>query len=1313
EAFSIMQVRQQIADFIRDNKQGVLVVKIPTGGGKSLGLPWIIKEDILPSFPKIQTIMLEPLRAVTSSLREVLSEQVLGEPVGMKIGNDKGLNYHNERFTVATVGSAFGLIKKEKPNIVILDEFDLDQNGDVAIMHNQLYRSLQYARTNDEKMIVILPSATPDISNAKQFYGEFVMETVVVEDRMFDPDILEIDLGSSVADSFQGILSQYVSTLAVLCSEEGLIQGDKAFRIPKGKNVLCTVPSPMYFEKLERLLLGSVDLSKVEIVNVWSRSTKAEKQKLFSGGVPGMTTIFIATDLIRRGGTPEIYAAFPSGWQVRDFCDPSSGIEGVREERAAQSDYIQDEGRCSRKEKGLVIRSMDVNRPESGMTFLERKPLESFVLNLVHYGNLKTFRWWGDVSDEKIELAVSELKRLKAVQEDKGGYLFLTSLGRAMRGLPGSLRMRSMIFDAYEKRTLSPFMVISAGMSVGGLFANTKNKPEIAEVQAPLLCLDSDYMSVYRVWKKISWYLQDSGVYQEINRAHMEVDLNLKNARYAAKQRIKELGGVSSRERRKRVSQIEEELQGQLALIELGKQDLVEQAIMRTVRKVSGKVAFGFGLYKKAVEQFVQAVIRSVSFLDGKKFSMNGSGEQIIRLDLMTFIDSNQYFSESEEVIAESIHRIVLGGFSDQIWENVEHRGGIGYYYQKVGGDSERLMIFPGSATFHHKKSHLVGSVIELKGVKYLRGIIMLTEKDLIEWLPEVAPHLIEVRGYEMRFDTEKDSVFMNQEVFFGDKRLGLEVVNASNRPEAENVFVETFASGQIPGTDPILKANAKTRKAYDDLYIRSGGEGDFLILDKEDELEEYKQELLGKCVVSKESFVRAVEEGRVNLQNLFLKPPTKAEKEEVEKENPAKIELNRQEFTVQYSEEEWCDEFKASVELPEGLVWNYTDKDAVMLPSGRTVELCCDGQKSMTFSDLREKLEAAQIQLARYQVSNDQSQSTGLPSHAVDMIDRIGSKVEIFHRRNGQVTYGYVKGAFESSYGSEWKLWLANEPGEEGKTSFLVGLFRVFLREELKVFEEKPWAEYRCLTKIGEILNGKISELINSAVEVTTSDNFHQKVDQLKREIVSAKEEILGVDQKEKKEVEVELRRVEQLFNDVGSNMENRYYSSVNRLVSDASAKLRSAQDEFSKSRYHEVKLTLGEVEELTKKIQKGVDRAKNAYEECLRIQNQILVDAKGILNQNNGFEAVSEADQEEIESLEINFKDDFRYEEYEQALQFLIKMRSRISQLRMKIAQEKKKEAARQEKRRKTRASESDMSALLGKFGKKHNKRAKGARR
>ncbi len=1224
ENFTMMQVRSQVVDFILNNEQGVLTVKVPTGGGKSLGLPWIIKEDIIPIFPETKVFMLEPLRTVTGSLRQTLAGLVLLEKVGMKVGNDQGLNYHSERFTVATIGSAFNLIKREKPNIVILDEFDLDQNGDGAIMQNELYHMLKAAQAADERLIVILASATPDLVNAEKFYNEFKFEILEVEDRMFEPDILEINLGSSNANNFKDIINDYALTISRLCGDEGIMKDGKVFKIPAGKNILCTVPSPVYFEELERKILSRTGSKFVEVVKVWSKSTDAEKQKLFRGGTQGKITVFIATDLIRRGGTPEIFATFPSGWQVRDYCNPTTGIEGTREERASQSDYVQDEGRCARKEKGLVIRSLDSKRPPVPMTFLERKPLETFLLNLIHREDLRDFRWWGNVSEEKISLAVNALKKVRAAEEDANGRLVLTTLGRAMRGIPGSLQMRSMIFEAFERNVLEQFLVISAGVSLDGIFVNAKDRYEIREKQAPLLNKWSDYLSILNIWGVISEALTNAGIEQVITNAHSKVNAKKEAAKSDAELRINRILAPANKlpEERKveLVAQIDEELKERLSLIELGRQETVEKAMMKLTEEISVDVSMEYGLYGIGIKNFVQNVLRSVSFLKGRKFVMNGRGEQVISLDLMRILTMGSSARNVDESVSDSIHKVLLRGYIDQIWVNISHRGNTGYFYKRIdGAGHDAPGIFPGSACFNNRQDYLIGLPIDLKGKKFLKNIVMLSREKLLAWLPEVAPQLIKIEtGLEPEYDPEKDCcVSITKTSIFGET-VEKKRVASPEHPEAQKTFIE-YLIGKIEygsetpfdSLNEVLQKNYQIKKETGRMNARAG-ERVFKILQCSDWRTLFKEKLQGaKCVAEV-----------VDFDSLLLSPLDPAIIKKIITENPATLQVAGEALEIRY-EQDWNNNFFCSTKVSEEFL-RHVQIDKLYLPGGRrTVQLNCGSYSADSIPELVEKLEERRLEKAWEEKRRELEHTDWIrdPKDVIPYLSGLLVPVEIIRRNNGdgEPIFGYLSLYSDSDPDFQIRL---RESEEEARKETQIGLERLLRKDCKNLFavpEEEPWYFRWSYTSVGKVLELKLKEIMASVLEGLSSENYFEKVEWAKNEIETVKNSLREEYVSLEDFLDQEERKLEEKIIDQIS-----YRDFVKSEIAQAREEMKRAKQLLGEMKYREARAACRKAFELAEPLVLLSRKRRGEYDRANKKWNSV---GKSLYNLYRGYNTFREA--------------------------------------------------------------------------------------
>ncbi|MFC1645300.1 helicase-related protein [Patescibacteria group bacterium] len=291
------------------------------------------------------------------------------------------------------------------------------------------------------------------------------------------------------------------------------------------------------------------------------------------------------------------------------------------------------------------------------------------------------------------------------------------------------------------------------------------------------------------------------------------------------------------------------------------------------------------------------------------------------------------------------------------------YKGNYGFY--KNGDGVSRQL---GTASLVRGNEWLIAMPFDLQiktrfGLKTL-NLIQLASKIDPMWLIEVAPQLVEVeRGLIPHFDTEKDSCVSTQKIIFNGSSIKEETVIATDHPNAEGVFLEALTTGQIEETYPIMVKNQEIRNEYERLWIRSGGHSAVVVLTKQDERDAYYQELSGKGIVSKASFVQAVQDGKVNLQNLFLNPPSKEDRDRIERENPETIEIDDQILIVDYQSIYRRENFSAVVEVTKELVCS-TGMDKVILPSGRLIELQCEGYVSGSFSELREKIEPVAVEI-------------------------------------------------------------------------------------------------------------------------------------------------------------------------------------------------------------------------------------------------------------------------------------------------------------------------------------------------------------
>ena len=682
----VMELRAKLEDFFSQNQQGVLCLTAPTGSGKTYGIPTLTNDLGL------KTLVLETARETVTEVSKNLSK-ALGVPVGHKVGGDDGDGIGEQLIQFATVGSGLGLLRNESYEpykIVILDEYDQDNDGTFAQAHNACWQMLRAAKEQDQQFYVVLATATPDLVRAREFYGtgEFPYVGLESEGRTFNPQVIEVDVNSESAFSFGDFLPQYCSQLKKLIREQV---------IRPGMSVLCTLPSPSYFAQVAKLLEGQ----GIEISFAWSRSSRAEKQELYRPGKQSVVRIILATDLIRRGGTPHAEVAYPSGWQVRPFTTPG-GVSGTREERSSEAEIKQDQGRVGRFQEGMVLAISDSKRPTAPLTFQERSDLAVFLMDILPFEDIRQFRWWGD-APQSLETCIARLKASGAARENEQGRLVLTQKGQVMRHLSGSLQMRATVLAAHKDGLLEEYLLSMADLS--DLLVNTREDYSLRARQ-PMVAGD-DFASVLMVWSVVAQASQ--GLSQEIQAEMLDITREVDRTH------------KEGHEKSLKPWEVDEQVQ----LLEASRGRRAEQAALTFIRKKCRNIARERGIFLKGVERALQDFIQAVNGLNktlGKQENWHLSWAQVL-----------EGFQYSEER-SKRLTQLLVRQNPELIRVNVSRRGGLGDSFKTLTGYDSNT-IFPGSSSFgrdSRRKQFCLGTPVPRKNTTYLEGVIMLDPRELI-----------------------------------------------------------------------------------------------------------------------------------------------------------------------------------------------------------------------------------------------------------------------------------------------------------------------------------------------------------------------------------------------------------------------------------------------------------------------------------------------------------------------------------------------------------------------------------------------------
>ncbi|MBI5222348.1 MAG: DEAD/DEAH box helicase [Candidatus Magasanikbacteria bacterium] len=281
--------------------------------------------------------------------------------------------------------------------------------------------------------------------------------------------------------------------------------------------------------------------------------------------------------------------------------------------------------------------------------------------------------------------------------------------------------------------------------------------------------------------------------------------------------------------------------------------------------------------------------------------------------------------------------------------------------YKRVirgSSDSGRVFIHPSSAAFSQAPQLMIGADVVTTSKTFARRCQPVKP----EWLPEIAPQLLEEKNRSLRYDPETDSVL--EKVGYS-LRGHYDTIAEQERPATDDKiiteqFIRVLAEGHVDL--PCVKHNADAVRALQTLQTRSGGRVPV------PELSAWYKERAGG-VRSRQEARYIDEQLRINFDD-HCPPEMKAE---IDRLYPETIEVRGRALKVEYEyrpanaqayyESEKNEKFKATITSPGDIIFQLNPDDFPVLGSGGRPEIHYrfgDGYNSITNSDLEALKEAA-----------------------------------------------------------------------------------------------------------------------------------------------------------------------------------------------------------------------------------------------------------------------------------------------------------------------------------------------------------------
>lgn len=190
-----------------------------------------------------------------------------------------------------------------------------------------------------------------------------------------------------------------------------------------------------------------------------------------------------------------------------------------------------------------------------------------------------------------------------------------------------------------------------------------------------------------------------------------------------------------------------------------------------------------------------------------------------VRVQLMRDLSKHGIVASRNDVDTVNIQKCIAAGMI----QHLVAKGGR-YSYRRVDGResslSENLFIHPSSVSFRRKPELMIAADVVSTNKAYAR----LCQPVDPQWLPQIAPQLLEEAGELLRYDQASDSVIreVDYRLRGQDSIITSGELPVTNHEIKKEQFIRALAEGQVDMQ--VVRDNSNTIQELRALYIRSGG---------------------------------------------------------------------------------------------------------------------------------------------------------------------------------------------------------------------------------------------------------------------------------------------------------------------------------------------------------------------------------------------------------------------------------------------------------------------------------------------------------
>ncbi|MDA7888471.1 ATP-dependent helicase HrpB [Akkermansiaceae bacterium] len=459
------QVEEEIRVSMR-GEQGRLLLKAPTGSGKSTTVPSMIRAEVVG-----RVIVVQPRRMAARLLAEFVARQV-GTPLG------KGVGYavrFESRFGAETeiLYVTDGVLQR-----MLLDDPEL--NGIGAVIFDEFHerrlssdlslgRVLDLQESIRPDLRVVVMSATLEIGGLK----EYLMPCDLVEagGRLFPVEIEHrgerqvTRRGPSRAEELWDRV-----TSAVRAEIGEMVGGDR---------VLVFLPGMYEIRKCQTLLERASWMNGWQILPLYSALAPAAQQAAIN--MDQSKRVILSTNVAETSVTIDgVKVVVDSGLARQSKYDVSRGFDSLGMVKISRAAAEQRAGRAGRTGPGRCVRlwseSDHRGRGEFETPEVRRVDLAEALLFLKRLG-VEQFRWLDEPERERYREASNLLKSLGALDSSGG----LTREGEEMARYPMHPRLACLVQQGVRHECLGEALFVAAAVQGEGIFKKGDRGTQWAE----------------------------------------------------------------------------------------------------------------------------------------------------------------------------------------------------------------------------------------------------------------------------------------------------------------------------------------------------------------------------------------------------------------------------------------------------------------------------------------------------------------------------------------------------------------------------------------------------------------------------------------------------------------------------------------------------------------------------------------------------------------------------------------------------------------------------------------------------------------